>query len=113
MPLSEEEQRILRQIEQQLQRDHGFARDLLPSRGRPSRAPLWLTGALTVLLFVGSILLLAVHPVLSFLAFVGAIATAVIAEARVREIGEEHLGTLSETAKARMRGLHDLGKRED
>lgn len=106
MPLSEEEQRILRQIEEHLQRDHTFGRNLLPPRRRASGAStLWLSAILTVVLFAGSILLLAVHPLLSFAAFVAAIGAAVVAESRLREFGEEHLGQFSESARARFRGV--------
>ena len=37
MPLSEDEQRILRQIEEQLQRDPSFGRDLHHRRGSSRR----------------------------------------------------------------------------
>ena len=47
MPLSEDEQRILRQIEEHLQRDPGFGRTLhRPSGGSRRRLLLW--GMLTV-----------------------------------------------------------------
>ena len=113
MPLSEEEQRILRQIEEHLQRDHTFGRSLLPPRRHSSGAgALWLSVVLTVGLFAGSILLLAVHPLLSFAAFVGSIGAAVVAEARLREYGEEHLGQLSDSARARFRGVR-TSERDD
>ena len=47
MPLSEDEQRILRQIEEHLQRDPGFGRTLHHSPGG-SRRGLFLWGAATV-----------------------------------------------------------------
>lgn len=105
MPLSEEEQRILRQIEEQLQRDHNFGREMQPPRHRGAGMSLWASGALTVALFAGSILLLAVHPLLSFAAFVASIGAGVVAEARLREYGDERLGSLSESARHRFGGV--------
>jgi len=105
MPLSEEEQRILRQIEEQLQRDHNFGREMLPPRRRGAGMSLWLSGALTVVMSASSILLLAVHPLLSFAAFVGSIGAGIVAEARLREYGDERLGQFSDAARSRFRGV--------
>ena len=83
MPLSEDEQRILRQIEEQLQRDPSFGRDIKPRRVGSRRAVV-VSSIATVVCLVLTILLLAVSPYLSFVAFVGAVAALVIAERHER-----------------------------
>lgn len=71
MPLSEDEQRILRQIEEQLQRDSKFGRQTNPARvGRSRALPLV---ALAVVACVASVLLIGVSPYAAFAAFVAAV----------------------------------------
>jgi hypothetical protein len=90
MPLSEDEQRILRQIEEQLQRDPGFARELRPSASVSRRSLiLAIIGGLVAVAVC--VLLLAVSPYLSFIAFLGAIAAVVYAERHLRVLGDEAL----------------------
>jgi hypothetical protein len=75
MPLSEEEQRILRQIEEQLQRDPRFSRQQRaprPSRGGGTWA---LFGAIAFL--AATVLLIGVSPYGAFVAFVLCAACAV------------------------------------
>jgi Flp pilus assembly protein TadB len=90
MPLSEDEQRILRQIEQELASDPTFA-----DRGyRVSRKRLAL---LTFGLVVGLGLTVAGLTVsfwLAFAAFVGVLVLAVLLESEIRVIGREKLGNL-------------------
>ena len=94
MPLSEDEKRILRQIEQELRRDPDFSR-----RGyQISRRRL-------VVLVVGLLAGLAVTVVglivsfwLSFVAFVGTLVVAVMLESEVRILGRERLGSLPVSA---------------
>ena len=90
MPLSEDEQRILRQIEQELASDPTFA-----ERGyRVSRKRLIL---LTAGLIVGLVLTIAgltVNYWLAFAAFVGVLVLAVMLESEIRVIGREKLGNL-------------------
>ena len=88
MPLSEDEQRILRQIEEQLQRDPGFARDLRPAvtSSRRSLLVAVLAGIVAVAVCV---LLLTVSPYLAFVAFIGAMAAVVYAERHARALGDE------------------------
>ncbi len=90
MPLSEDEQRILRQIEQELAQDPTFSQ-----RGyRVSRHRLAL---LTVGLVVGLALTvagLAISFWLAFAAFVVVLVLAVLLEAEIRVIGREKLGNL-------------------
>ena len=90
MPLSEEEQRILRQIEEQLQRDPGFARELRPS---PAGTRRGLFGAvvLGVLAIALTVFLLSVSPYMAFVAFIGAFVATLFAERHVRALGDEAL----------------------
>ena len=90
MPLSEDEQRILRQIEEQLQRDPNFARDLTPEH-RGSRRSLVVATAGTVIAVAVCVLLLAVSPYLAFVAFVVAMLGVVRAERNVRTLSDEAL----------------------
>jgi Flp pilus assembly protein TadB len=90
MPLSEDEQRILRQIELDLQADPTFA-----DRGyRVSRRRLVL---LTVGLVAGIVLTvagLAISFWLAFAAFVGVLVLAILLEQEIRVIGREKIGNL-------------------
>lgn len=88
MPLSEDEQRILREIEEQLHRDPNFARDLTPSASG-SRRSLLLAVFGGVLLVAVCVLLISVSPYLAFVAFVGAIAAVVMAERHLRALGDQ------------------------
>ena len=88
MPLSEDEQRILRQIEEQLQRDPGFARDLRPA-ATTSRRSLVLSIVGGVFAIAVCILLLAIHPLLAFGAFVLAVFAVAHAEKHLRVLGDE------------------------
>ncbi|MEQ1704175.1 MAG: DUF3040 domain-containing protein [Ilumatobacteraceae bacterium] len=100
MPLSEDEQRILRQIEEQLQRDPGFGRNLHQASGG-SRRLLVVSGAVAVGCLVLTIALLSVSPYLSFVAFVGAVAASLFAERQARTLGEAGLNHLSESMRGR------------
>jgi len=90
VPLSEDEQRILRQIELDLASDPTFA-----ERGyRVSRRRLAM---LTLALIVGLALTvagLAVSFWLAFAAFVGVLVVAVLLEQEIRVIGREKIGSL-------------------
>lgn len=100
MPLSEDEQRILRQIEEQLQRDPGFGRTLEPPSSG-SRRGLLVAGALTLAGLVLTVAMLGVSPYLSFVAFVGAVAAALVAERHARAVGEAGLSHLSDSMRGR------------
>lgn len=100
MPLSEDEQRILRQIEEQLQRDPGFGRNLHSARGG-SRRVLFAAGAAAVVCLVLTIAFLSVSPYLSFVAFIGAVVSALFAERHARTLGEAGLNHLSESMRGR------------
>jgi fatty acid desaturase len=88
MPLSENEQRILREIEEQLHQDPNFARDLSPVRAttRRSLVTAVVGGVIAVAICV---LLLGVSPYLAFGAFIAAVAAVMVAERHLRVIGDE------------------------
>jgi hypothetical protein len=100
MPLSEDEQRILRQIEEQLQRDPGFGRHL-HHRAQGDRRMLIASGAAAIVCLVLTIALLSVSPLLSFVAFVAALAASLVCERHARTLGEAGLGHISDTVRGR------------
>lgn len=90
MPLSEHEQRILRQIEQQLEQDPTFAtRGYRVSRSRLALLAVGLVGAIVV-----TVLGLSVSFWLAFAGFLVVLALAVALEREVRLLARERLGTL-------------------
>lgn len=100
MPLSEDEQRILRQIEEQLQRDPGFGRTLHRPVAQSRRALLlWSIAAVAGLAL--TVAMLSVSPYLSFVAFVGAVVAALFVERQARAIGEASLNHLQESVRGR------------
>ncbi|MEI6400803.1 MAG: DUF3040 domain-containing protein [Actinomycetota bacterium] len=100
MPLSEDEQRILRQIEEQLQRDPSFARDLAPER-RGSRRSLFMSVLGTVVAIAVCVLLLAVSPYVAFVAFLVAMVAVVRAEQHARLLGDEAIRQVSAMRRQR------------
>ena len=90
MPLSEDEQRILRQIEQELESDPTFS-----ERGyRVSRRRLVLLTVGLVAGIVLTVLGLAIHWGWAFAGFIGVLFMAVKLEAEIRVVGREKLGNL-------------------
>lgn len=90
MPLSEHEQRILRQIEQQLEQDPTFApRGYRVSRTRLVLLTIALLGAVVV-----TVLGLSVSFWLAFAAFLVVLAVAVALEREARLLARERLGSL-------------------
>ena len=90
MPLSEEEQRILRQIEQQLEQDPTFSQ-------RGYRVSLRRSIFLTVGLVIGLVVTiggLAVSFVVAFGWFVLVLVMAILLESELRLLGRERLGQL-------------------
>lgn len=90
MPLSEHEQRILRQIEQELQQDPTFSE-------RVSRVSSRRLAFLSFLLVVGlgvTVAGLAVSFWLAFAGFIGVLLLAVMVEGELRVVGREKLGSL-------------------
>jgi hypothetical protein len=100
MPLSEDEQRILRQIEEQLQRDPGFGRNL-HHRGAGSRRVLFVSSAAAIVCLALTIAFLSVSAYLSFVAFIGAVVAALFAERHARTLSEGGLNHQSETVRGR------------
>jgi hypothetical protein len=88
MPLSEDDERILRQIEEQLQRDPSFAREFEPEVSSARRS-LFIMVAGTVLAVALTVLLLSVSPFLAFGVFTLAMLCVVRAERHARAIGED------------------------
>ena len=90
MPLSEHEQRILRQIEQQLEQDPTFAtRGYRVARSRLVLLIIGLLGAIVL-----TVLGLSVSFWLAFAGFLVVLAVAVALEREVRLLARERLGTL-------------------
>ena len=103
MPLSEDEQRILRQIEEQLQRDPGFGRNLHQRTGG-NRRTLILSGVAAIACLVLTVAFLSISPFLSFAAFVGAVATALVCERHARTLGEAGIGHITDSMRGRFGG---------
>jgi len=90
MPLSENEQRILRQIEQQLERDPTFStRGYRVPRRRVLLLALALVGALVL-----TVMMLGVTVWLSLTGFLGSLALAVLLEREIRVVARERIASL-------------------
>ncbi len=100
MPLSEDEQRILRQIEEQLQRDPGFGRNL-HHRSQGNRRILIGSGVAAVACLMLTVAMLSVSPFLSFAAFIGAVVSALVCERHARSLGEAGIGHLTDSVRGR------------
>lgn len=94
VPLSEDEQRILRQIEQELEQDPTFSQRV----SRVSRRRLVLLSIGLVIGLAVTILGLAVNYLLAFGGFVVVLVLAVALESEIRLIGRERLGALPVSA---------------
>ncbi|MFN8024341.1 MAG: DUF3040 domain-containing protein [Acidimicrobiales bacterium] len=99
MPLSEDEQRILREIEEQLHRDPNFARDLSPTRAG-SRRSLLLAVVGGLVAVAVCVLLLGTSPYLAFVAFLGALAAVLVAEKHLRALGDEAIQRVAHLRRA-------------
>lgn len=105
MPLSEDEQRILRQIEQELEQDPSFS-----ERGVAlSRRRLVMSILGTSIGIVATVLSLAVNFILSFIIFVGVVVLGVVAANEIAVLGREQLSNASMSswaaaARARRQG---------
>lgn len=94
MPLSEDEQRILRQIEQELSQDPTFS-------ARGYRAPRRRVALLVVGLIVGLVLTvlgLGISFLLAFVGFVIVLVLAVLLEHEIRLVGRDRLSSLPVSA---------------
>ena len=88
MPLSDDEQRILREIEDQLSADEKFA-TAVSSSGlyRHSARRVWWSLVGVVACLVGVVLTLQIHFLVAFVAFVGMLSCALVIERQVRLMG--------------------------
>lgn len=100
MPLSEDEQRILRQMEEDLQRDPRFGRSL-HTGASASRRGFALASLATVVGLVLTIAFLGVSPFLSFVTFAASVVCAVVAERHLRILGEAGIHQISDSMRGR------------
>ena len=101
MPLSEDEQRILRQIEESLGTDERFAQAVSPSGlyRHSARKVRWaIFGAVVSL--VATIGLLQVHFMLAFVGFLGMLACVLVIERQLRAIGKAGMQDIAATIKS-------------
>ncbi len=102
MPLSEDEQRILRQIEEQLEADPSFALKVnqRSHQGVSSRRLLWSIVAL-VLSLATAIAALQVSALASFAAFVGMVVAGVFLERELSARGRDQLSRIPDELRRR------------
>lgn len=109
VPLSEEEQRILRQIEEELEQDPTFAQ-----RGyRVSRRRSALLGVGLVIGLAVTVICLAISFVAAFVAFLFVLFMAVKLESEIRVLGREQLGELPISAWLNARRPDERSDRVD
>lgn len=105
MPLSEEENRILRQIEEQLQSDHSFA--LKVSQHTPnatSRGRLVASAVALVVLLIVLIVSLQISALVSFVAFGGMVLAGVTLERELHARGKQQLHRIPDELRRRAAG---------
>jgi len=115
MPLSEDEQRILSEIEANLRAsDPDLARQVSSTTVYTDslRQLKWWVVAFVAAL-VASVLLLSVNYLLAFVGFLGMVAAAVFIERNVRKVGKVGMSDASEAFKGSgfRSYLHDAGER--
>ncbi|MEY4366082.1 MAG: hypothetical protein RLZZ305_1426 [Actinomycetota bacterium] len=100
MPLSDDEQRILREIEDNLKTDERFAQKV-SSSGLYRHAARTLKRAAFGLVFalVAMVLALQVHFMLSFVVFVGMLALVVVIERQLRLMGRAGVQDLTQSLR--------------
>jgi hypothetical protein len=103
MPLSEDEQRILRQIEEQLQRDPSFGRDIR-NQAASSRRMAVVSGIVALVLLAFSVILLAMSPYIAFAAFIGAMFAAVASVRHLSQMSETGFTQLGQAVRQRFGG---------
>ena len=109
VPLSEDEQRILRQIEQELEQDPAFShRGYRVSRRRSAMLVLGLLVGLVIT--IGG---LAINFVVAFVGFVLVLTMVVMLEAELRLLGRERLGQLPISAWLSGRRPSDTSSDDD
>ena len=113
MPLSEDEQRILKQIEEQFYvHDPAFAEKVsAPGLYRPAlRKARWSVVGLVACL-VGLVLTLQVHFLLSFACFAAMVACAFVIEDSLRKVGRAGLNGVRSSVNARRSGSEPTSER--
>ena len=100
MPLSDEEQRILREIEAQLQSDEKFA-NAVSSAGlyRHSARRVWWALVGVIVSLVAVVASLQIHFLIAFGAFVVMMGFALVIERQVRLIGRAGVQDLAQTIR--------------
>ena len=102
MPLSEEEQRILRQIEEQLQADPAFALKVNQhSHSAVSRRHLVWSAVALVLSLAVAIAALQVSAWLSFVAFIAMVVSGVFLEREITARGRDQLSRIPDELRRR------------
>lgn len=102
MPLSEDEQRILSEIEQQLyQSDPGLARDIADTTvyTAASRGLKWSALGIVVGL-VALVLTLSISFIVSFVCFLGMLLSALAFERNLRRLGKAGMQQVTQTMRA-------------
>jgi hypothetical protein len=100
VPLSEDEQRILRQIEEQLQSDERFAQNTSPAGmyRQSAKTVRWAAlGTLGGLIF--TVVTLSIHFLLAFGGFLAMLACALVIERQLRAIGKVGVQDLAASLK--------------
>jgi hypothetical protein len=97
VPLSDDEQRILREIEDQLSADEKFA-SAVSSSGlyRHSAKRVWWSSLGMVACLVGVVSTLQIHYLVAFAAFIGMLIFALIIERQLRLIGRAGVQDLAQ-----------------
>ena len=100
MPLSDEEQRILREIEAQLQTDEKFA-NAVSSAGlyRHSARRVWWALVGVIVSLVAVVASLQIHFLIAFVSFVVMMGFALVIERQVRLIGRAGVQDLAQTIR--------------
>lgn len=101
MPLSEDEQRILRQMEEQLQRDPGFARTTRVTE-EGSRRGFGLSLAGMVVALLATVLALPISPFVAFALFLGAVVLGVMAEHHARRLAKAGLENIQQNVREKL-----------
>lgn len=97
MPLSDDEQRILREIEYQLSADEKFA-SAVSSKGLYSHSAkrVWWSSLGMVACLVAIVVTLQIHYLVAFAAFVGMLVFAMVIERQLRLIGRAGVQDLAQ-----------------
>lgn len=100
MPLSDDEQRILREIEENLKTDERFAQSVSsPGLYRHSVRIVRRASAALVLSLVGLVLALRVHFLLAFAVFVAMLALLLVIEGQVRMMGRAGMQDIAQNLR--------------